>query len=1155
MSKKLRVLTSFILVLALGSFMSQLANGASGNMLGDPDFELDDGSWEIWTWQQGDAAIESDLAIQLDGNYLRATKYGNGGAGAAQQFDAIEGDVFLIHGWVRTSVGATGECAVFTVSWGDANYVPSNNNFLRRDESTQIGEPILTGEILSWTFVQMVTLPAPAGTVTARFECFNNKDGDGDAYFDSMHVGLPLTASKQNPADGAVGVRRTPTLSWRPGAAADSHDVYFGTDFNEVSEADDSDPNVFVWNQEPNSYKPSEVLELDTTYYWRIDEVNDSNTWKGDVWRFKVASIIASHPSPADGEPEANRYSLLSWAPGADANSHDIYFGTNFNDVNDATTSDLQFKGNQTFDNTSYDPCVLELTQTYYWRIDEVNEADPNSWKGDVWSFTVSTNLLVNSGFEEGFNVDPWAEGMNPTAWIKWTWGDGWIAWRSDSGQGNDPPLAYSGDKFMAIGAWTDPPELWVAGAGMGQDIPANPGDILTASVWARTELWGVPFGGLKVEFKDAVGGTVLQFDESFNINSIESTYTKYSMTSRPAPEGTTIAEFIIQATRQGTVLFDNASVEFGPPAVAWNPNPGHGAVYVDRNADLSWKAGIDASSHDVYFGTDFNDVNNADNSWPVGGPDPQDPDVYKGSQDLGNTSYEIGVLEPTRTYYWRIDEVNGLDIWRGEIWRFTTGESSIVDDFDSYVSSITIDATWVENTGRTVITLQTAEGDANYVRDGNSMKYSYGNAFSPYYCESKANIVDLAVDPDWAAWGIKALSLWFYGQSGNSTTVNDRMYLALEDTSGNLAVVPYDGDANDVKLETWQNWNIELEDFNEVNNVDLSSIASIYIGFGDRYDYTVAGGSGIVYFDDIMLYPHRCVAALSLSQGDFTGDCVIDESDLEIMAIDWLMRDYNVVAETLSSAALVAWYEFEGNATDSSDNDNDGMLHGGVSFVAGVEGDYAIDLDGFGDYMSIPGSNTPGGAFDFNDAITVTAWIQVRAFDKWFQTVISKGDTSWRLARYLDQDRMEFACTGVSGGADPLYGNVIGSIKVNDSLWHHVAGVYDGAGVYLYVDGILDSSQEAAGAMNNNTFDVYIGANEQASERDWNGLIDDVQIYNRGLSHGEILDLMGESEIYQPVISSANLSDEEPKLFKSVNFKDYAIVAESWLKEFLFPF
>jgi hypothetical protein len=1156
MRRKLTILlVAFALVLSVG----QVAKGLSGNLLGDPDFELEDGSWEVWTWQAGDAAIESDPAIQMDGKYLRATRPGSGSCGAAQQFDANEGDVFLVQGWIRTSVGATGELATMVVSWGDANYVPSNNNYLRRDESTQIGEPILTGQILDWTLVKMVTLPAPAGTVTARVECINDKDGNGDAYFDSIHVGRPLTAWGPNPADGAVGVRRTPRLTWRLGAAAVSHDVYFGTDFNDVADANTLDPQ-FINNQEPNSYQPSEILELNTTYYWRIDEVNDSNTWKGDVWRFEVASIPASHPSPDDGEPEANRYSLLSWAPGADANSHDVYFGTDFNDVNDANNSlpagTSVYKGNQPYDGTSYDPGLLELTQTYYWRIDEVNEADPDIWKGDVWSFTVSTNLLVNPGFEDGFNVEPWSEGMDPTAWFKWTWGSGWVAWKSDSEQGNDPPIAYSGDKFVGIGAWTDPPELWVAGAGLGQDIPANPGDILTASVWARTELWGEPFGGLKVEFKDAVGGTVLQFDESFMINRTESTYTLYSMTSRPAPVGTTIAEFIIQATNQGTVLFDNASLEFGPPEIAWNPRPIQGAVYVDRNADLSWNAGVDATSHDVYFGSDFNDVNDATTSSPE----------WKGTQTLANTSYELELLEPSQTYYWRIDEVNGLDVWRGEIWRFTTGEFTIVDNFDSYDVSnplvyddyygtgTWID-TWTNDTGAELF----LETDPLLAYDGNSIRFDYenyqsGGADELRYSEIEALVSDLKAGTDWVAGNTTTLALRFYGTADNDA--NQGLYVALEDASGNLAVKEYDGDMNNLKKEQWQQWNIRLQDFNDINNVDLSDVAKIYIGFGVRGN-TVnppLPASGTVYFDDIMLYPPRCVAELSLSQGDFTGDCLIDEWDIEVMSADWLMRDYNVVAETLSPDDLVAWYEFEGNAADSSGNGYDGTLHGGVSFTIGVDGN-AMDLDGFGDYMSIPGSNTPGGPFDFNDTVTVTAWVQVSAFDKWFQTVISKGDDSWRLARHYDQDSLEFACTGVLGGADPLYGNVIGSIPVNDGLWHHVAGVYDGSGVYLYVDGMLDNSEQATGAMNNSSYGVYVGANEQASERDWNGLIDDVRIYNRGLSHGEILSLIGQSEIYQPVLSEANIFDEEPELSKSVNFRDYAVLADNWLEMFIFPF
>jgi beta-galactosidase len=124
----------------------------------------------------------------------------------------------------------------------------------------------------------------------------------------------------------------------------------------------------------------------------------------------------------------------------------------------------------------------------------------------------------------------------------------------------------------------------------------------------------------------------------------------------------------------------------------------------------------------------------------------------------------------------------------------------------------------------------------------------------------------------------------------------------------------------------------------------------------------------------------------------------------------------------------------------------------------------------------------------------------------------------------------------------------------VNDNLWHHVAGVYDGSKVYLYVDGLLDNSEYASGVIDSSSYNVWIGANEEAADREWNGLIDDVRIYDYGLSHAEIVNLTGASDVYQPVLSLANISDEEAKLSKTVNFKDYIVIANNWLEEKLWP-
>jgi len=96
-------------------------------------------------------------------------------------------------------------------------------------------------------------------------------------------------------------------------------------------------------------------------------------------------------------------------------------------------------------------------------------------------------------------------------------------------------------------------------------------------------------------------------------------------------------------------------------PPIASNPNPADGAGDVSPDMVLGWEAGIKAVSHDVYLGTDETAVTNATTA----------SDEYKGS--VSQASYDPpGLLDFSQTYYWRIDEVNGVDIWPGEVWRFT---------------------------------------------------------------------------------------------------------------------------------------------------------------------------------------------------------------------------------------------------------------------------------------------------------------------------------------------------------------------------------------------------------------------------------------------------------------------------------------------------
>ncbi len=158
-----------------------------------------------------------------------------------------------------------------------------------------------------------------------------------------------------------------------------------------------------------------------------------------------------------------------------------------------------------------------------------------------------------------------------------------------------------------------------------------------------------------------------------------------------------------------------------------------------------------------------------------------------------------------------------------------------------------------------------------------------------------------------------------------------------------------------------------------------------------------------------------------------------------------------------------------------------------------------AAKFDGVDDYAEVQNE----AAFDITSQITVAAWIKVGAFDRGYQAIVTKGDSAWRLQRWASTNHIEFACTGLSHNT---YGNIESTKSVNDGQWHHVAGVYDGNNIYLYVDGTLDVSKTTSGLIQTNNYKVMIGENAQLTSRYWNGWIDDVQVYNRNLDVNDIV-------------------------------------------------
>ena len=106
-----------------------------------------------------------------------------------------------------------------------------------------------------------------------------------------------------------------------------------------------------------------------------------------------------------------------------------------------------------------------------------------------------------------------------------------------------------------------------------------------------------------------------------------------------------------------------------GPPlpAKAANPNPANGAGNIGITSQLSWTAGTDAVSHDVYFGT-------------------ASPPVFQANQTA--VTFDPGALVNSTTYYWRIDENNAYGTTTGDIWNFTTAP---VSNGDTLVGTVMV--------------------------------------------------------------------------------------------------------------------------------------------------------------------------------------------------------------------------------------------------------------------------------------------------------------------------------------------------------------------------------------------------------------------------------------------------------------------------------
>jgi len=770
---------------------------------------------------------------------------------------------------------------------------------------------------------------------------------------------------------------------------------------------------------------------------------------------------IATGPSPTSETIDVLRDIGLAWNAGEFAVSHNVYFGTNFDDVNAAHVANpLDVLVSEGQDANSYDPeGLLDFGQTYHWRVDEVNGApDRTVIQGEVWSFEVEPFSYPIEGITAtasgSSNVDAGPE--------KTVDGSGLDAMDQHSTMGTDMWLSSAGDQ-----AWIQYEfpriyklhEMWVWNS---NQMIENFVGLGAKNVTIETS-------------EDGAAWTLLENVPEFAQAPGKTTYTANTVVDF----GGAMAKFVRITINSAWGMLPQSGLSevrfFSIPTHAREPQPASGAQLDAANTVLKWRAGREAVSHEVSLGTD--------------------PDSLDLLGSASENSLASGPLDYGTTYFWRVDEVNQAGtptVYTGDTWSFTTPDYGTVDDFDQYDDQCNrIFFAWTDGLGHSGgediegcdVPASNGNGGGSIVGNDQppfaeqsivngastqSMPFNYDNAFGPSEATLRLN------GQDWTASAVQTLSLAFAGTADNTGT----LYVKINNNK-----IVYDLDPTDIAQSNWQAWNIDLTGVGGLQNV-----TSLTIGVDG------ASAAGMLYIDDIRLYPQP---------GELITPKEADDADL----LTYLSFD--------EGAGTIAG--------DSSGNGHDGTLVGPPQWAPGKVGgalhfgngshvldedaeDYVNGLSAITITMWIKSDvvGTDSGFIIFDDP----AGNDQRGirYDE------DGGEGDLNLIKY----GMAYT-SGNEEDESPA------NLQTTD--WQHVAVTSaSGAGLTLYINGSLvlpeeDDVAETGVIEGCTTLIVGKGGKDEVNSAGWDGLIDELRIYGRVLSAEEVMWLAGRTDsVHKPL-------------------------------------
>ena len=205
-----------------------------------------------------------------------------------------------------------------------------------------------------------------------------------------------------------------------------------------------------------------------------------------------------------------------------------------------------------------------------------------------------------------------------------------------------------------------------------------------------------------------------------------------------------------------------------------------------------------------------------------------------------------------------------------------------------------------------------------------------------------------------------------------------------------------------------------------------------------------------------------------------------------------------HVYAQAITDGLISYWSFNQDTVADKTVKDifgtNDGTINGNVEVVNGK----------FGDALKFSGGHVDCGAakdlVEIGDQITLEMWIKPEKAGWAIIAGISKSGSNTYVIAWSDQTQVDFNIWNGALETWPFQS----AAKLELNKWHHVAGVYDGAEAIIYINGEFDSKKDFDGNLKHNGENFWMGARKVGGLQ-YNGLLDELRIYNRGLSQNEI--------------------------------------------------